>query len=317
MIHHVFANRSNIGDWLSARGLQALLKPLNVREHLCDEPFVDETIDRLAHAGPEDLIAIGGGGLFMDYFEPFWLRFRAIARRVPFVIWGAGYCDLKLEASLPDQSLLESIIAQSSLCVVRDDLTRRHLSSCLLPQAVACPSVAAIPRARTNGFGVLHADNYSTAGAPAYELMCEAGQQYAERTGRTYRQVNNHIKDGCEEALYSVLDLYAKSDVILSSGLHGCVIGVAMGKKVLAVSGDYKIESFMNAAGLSEWSCDITKVDTVPERLERLSSQSSADEFIKEARRANKAVAEQVKLIYEKKPRWTSNLKLKEEQVFA
>jgi hypothetical protein len=73
----------------------------------------------------------------------------------------------------------------------------------------------------------------------------------------------------------------------------------------------------MNAAGLSEWCCDITKVDTVPERLERLSSQSSADEFIKEARRANKAVAEQVKLIYEKKPRWTSNLKLKEEQVFA
>ena len=40
MIHHVFANRSNIGDWLSARGIQALLGPQRVMEHLCDEPFV-------------------------------------------------------------------------------------------------------------------------------------------------------------------------------------------------------------------------------------------------------------------------------------
>ena len=41
MIHHVYANRSNIGDWLSPRGIQRLLSPLLVTEHLCDDPFVD------------------------------------------------------------------------------------------------------------------------------------------------------------------------------------------------------------------------------------------------------------------------------------
>ena len=50
MIHHVYANQSNVGDWLSARGIQSLLAPLTVTEHLCDEPFVPETLRKLAKA---------------------------------------------------------------------------------------------------------------------------------------------------------------------------------------------------------------------------------------------------------------------------
>ena len=42
-VYHVFANRSNAGDWLSARGIQSLLGPVSVTELLCDEPFVPET----------------------------------------------------------------------------------------------------------------------------------------------------------------------------------------------------------------------------------------------------------------------------------
>ena len=76
MIYHVYANQSNAGDWLSARGIQALLAPREVREHLCDEPFVPQTIAALERATEEDFIVIGGGGLFMDYFEPFWKSFQ-------------------------------------------------------------------------------------------------------------------------------------------------------------------------------------------------------------------------------------------------
>ena len=40
MIHHVFANKSNIGDWLSAQGIQTLLHKYcgreKVLEHFCD-----------------------------------------------------------------------------------------------------------------------------------------------------------------------------------------------------------------------------------------------------------------------------------------
>ncbi len=51
MIYHIFANLSNIGDWLSAKDIQKLLHPEQIRECLCDEPFVEETIncDYLKH----------------------------------------------------------------------------------------------------------------------------------------------------------------------------------------------------------------------------------------------------------------------------
>ena len=75
MIYHIFANRSNIGDWLSAKGIQTLLAPAEITECLCDEPFLDETFDRLSDATSRDFIVIGGGGLFMDYFVPFWDQF--------------------------------------------------------------------------------------------------------------------------------------------------------------------------------------------------------------------------------------------------
>ena len=64
MIHHVFANRSNIGDWLSAKGIQRLLQPAPVTENLCDEVFVAQTLDALNRLEPSDLVLIGGGGIF-------------------------------------------------------------------------------------------------------------------------------------------------------------------------------------------------------------------------------------------------------------
>jgi polysaccharide pyruvyl transferase WcaK-like protein len=298
MIHHVFANRSNIGDWLSARGIQSLLSPLEVEQHLIDEPFVDETLARLAEADSDDLIIIGGGGLFMDYFEPFWRGFQPIARRVPFCLWGVGYCDLKLEKSLPKLSLIEPLIKQSSLCVVRDSVTRDRLKGCLLPEPVVCPSVALIDEQPVGGYGVLHVDNYSTAGVVAYDAMCEAAEAFAARTGRKCRQTNNLISAANEHALRSTLDLYAASDVILSSGLHGCIIAVAMGRRVLAVSGDYKIEAFMQAAGLSDWVCDITEVASLADRLESLSRQPQRSDFVAAARLANHSIANSVRSIY-------------------
>ena len=127
MIHHVFANKSNIGDWLSARGIQSLIRPHPVTEHLCDEPFVPATIEKLSAATPDDLILIGGGGLFMDYFTPFWQGLLPICRWVPTVIWGAGYCDHKRQPSQAPLELLAEIAATCRMCIVRDELSRKLL----------------------------------------------------------------------------------------------------------------------------------------------------------------------------------------------
>ena len=294
MIHHVFANRSNIGDWLSAIGIQKLLGDVEVTEHLCDAPFVDDTLSALAQASEEDLIVIGGGGPFMDYFEPFWEGLLDVAGHVPFVIWGVGYCDLKREPSRASRSLMDAVASRARLCVVRDDLTHRHLAGCSLPTPVPCPSLAAVDRTIEPAFGLLHVDNYSTAGADVYEAMEERGRAFANTTGRYLRKTNNRIDSGNRAALVETLAKYAASDLVLSSALHGCILAVAMGRKVLAVSGDWKIEAFMEAAGLGAWVLAQEDTDRLPSLLDRLTTQPDRGEFVLRSRTANEVVAAHV-----------------------
>lgn len=294
MIYHIYANQSNIGDWLSAKGIQQLLAGEEIRECFCDEPFVEETIAVLANAKDTDLVIIGGGGLLMDYFVPFWESFASVAKRIPFCIWSVGYCDIKHETSLPPNKLIEDIVRSSRLCIVRDELTRSHLPGCNIPEPVPCTSINVI-EATAKGWDLLHVVNYSTATPKVYEFMCETGNAFATRTGRVYRETNNIISKGNEDDLKNVLSLYKRSDLIISSALHGCIIGVTMGKKVLAVSGDRKIEGFMQQVGLQDWVIDIKEVDRMTSYLEKLKAQKGCDELIELSRMKNQVIAQKIK----------------------
>jgi polysaccharide pyruvyl transferase WcaK-like protein len=303
MIHHVYANQSNAGDWLSARGIQSLLGLPAVREHFCDQPFVAETLAALRQAGPQDFIVIGGGGLFMDYFVPFWEGFRSVADRVPFAIWGAGCCDRKCQPTRPPLKLVSEIVRRSRLCVVRDELTRELLAGCKLPPPVICPTVAAVPARGGAQPRLLHVDHYDNVGAEVYERMVREAEEFAGRTGRSYRQTNNLIPAGHNGALQKTLELYASADLVLTSRLHGCIIGLATGRRVLAVSGDRKVESLMAAAGLPEWVCDLDEIGTLSSRLPALPTQTVPTQFVERGRQGNRAVAERVRrLIQETVP---------------
>jgi polysaccharide pyruvyl transferase WcaK-like protein len=294
MIHHVFANKSNIGDWLSALGIQSLLPGATINEHLCDQPFVDKTSAALRKVSADDLIVVGGGGLFMDYFEPFWTQFEPIAERVPFCIWGVGYCDLKLEPSRAPTELLQRIVDRARLCVVRDDLSRRHLGRPSLPEPVFCPSLSVVQPSAELGFGLMQVDNYTTVGAAAYDVYTPAAEAFAERTGRPYRSTSNRITPGHTRELEALLKKYAAADLVVSSALHGCILGIGMGKKVLAISGDYKIEQFMDAVGLGEWVLSQEDVAQVPDRLEELPQQASAKDAVRVARQQHRRIADQI-----------------------
>jgi polysaccharide pyruvyl transferase WcaK-like protein len=297
MIYHVYANRSNIGDWLSAKGIQSLLAPLEVVECLCDKPFVGRTMRLLSGATPSDLIIIGGGGLLMDYFEPFWRRFGSVSRKVPFCIWGVGVCDFKTGKSLINKSLIEKIVKESRLCVVRDYLTFEYLSACDIPEPVPCPSVCVIRPPAVLGRDLLHVVNYTTVGVRGYEAMCALARDFAGKTGCVYRETNNRITKDSETELAQVMVKYEKSNLVLSSGLHGCVIGAAMGLKVLAVSGDRKIDAFMRTVGLRDWVVNPDEIEFICERLQDLERQVNPGAAIKEIRVKNQAVANQIKEI--------------------
>ena len=295
MIYHVFANRSNIGDWLSAKGIQKLLSPLDITECLCDVPFIDETMQQLSAATEKDLIVIGGGGLLMDYFIPFWEAFQPVAERIPFCIWGIGYCDLKLEHSLPPGNLITGIINKSKLCVVRDELTRLYLPDCNLPAPVPCPSINVIEPVSINSKDILHVDNYTTVGEAAYDAMCATGEDFAIQHQIIYRQTNNRITKDSEKEMEQILSLYRRSGYVLSSALHGCIIAVAMGLKVLAVSGDRKIEGFMGSVGLQDWVLDIHETGKVSEYLDKIHLQRWPGVILEDIRSKNEQVAADIK----------------------
>lgn len=295
MIHHVYANRSNVGDWLCARGIQQLLgQP--VVEHLCDQPFAAGTLAALRQATQQDIIVIGGGGLFMDYFDPFWQGLADLPEGPALCLWGVGCCDLKQQSSLPRLEAIRQLLRRSELCVVRDEVTRRHLAVQGLSTPVACPSICVV-EPQEPGWGVLHVDNFSTAGAEVYALMDQSCRVHAKRGNRPYRQTNNRIDPAGERTLFECLRRYRLSDRVVSSALHGCVIAVAMGLPVVAVSGDRKIESFMQAAGLQDWVLDVREVERLPDLLEQLERQRPVPEFTARTRLENAAVAQAVRRI--------------------
>jgi len=296
VIHHVFANRSNIGDWLSAMGIQRALGTPAVCEHLCDGPFVPDTLAALRRAGGGDLVVIGGGGLLMDYFAPFWEGMTEIVRRVPVCTWGIGLCDLKKEHTRPPDDVLREVLGAVRACAVRDELTRGYLHGLGVDAMIApCPSLEVVAPPPVRGHGILHVDNYTTVGAGAYEAMTALAREFAVRTGRRYRSRNNRIEPGDRDALAAVLASYAASDLVLSSALHGCIVAVAMGLPVIAVSGDYKIEQFMRAAGLDDWVLDADEVDRLPQMLRAAGSQQPSPDFLARARGLNLQVAEKVR----------------------
>ena len=131
-------------------------------------------------------------------------------------------------------------------------------------------------------------------GAAAYSHMRVAGMRWAETTARTYRETNNRIEPGREDELAAVIRRYTLSDVVFSSALHGCVIALAMGRPVIAVSGDRKIEAFMTAAGLGDWVLCRGDLDRLIPLLDIINRQPPVEAFVDDAIGANRDVARAV-----------------------
>lgn len=297
MIRLVYANRSNAGDWLSAQGIRSLLEPEPMTEHLCDEPFVADTLAALAARDQGDLLVIGGGGLLMDYFAPFWRGLLALRPLPRFCVWGAGICAWKHASCDLDPDLLGAIGRHSLLTVVRDDLTRQAITTAMggdLPLPVPCPSLVAIETPAEPGSGVLHVDHFDLVGADGHARMDAIAREFAARTGRMVLATNNRLPAGDHEALLRILSRYAAADVVVTSRLHGAILALAHGRRVVAVAADQKLDAFLRAVGLEDWGLEPHQLDELAARLERIHDQRVPLQVLAAAREEHRRIAADV-----------------------
>ncbi len=299
MIHHVFANRSNVGDWLSAIGIQRALG-LTVTEHLCDGPFVPETLEAVASLGPGDRVVIGGGGLLMDYFTPFWEGFAAAIGRTPYAIWGVGLVDIKREASRPPAGLIAEISTGADLVVVRDELTREMVGVPEVEVAV-CPSVLAVePRdGRAGDRVLLHSVNYTTVGEDVYEEMVEVLTAETAGRGMRYAELNNRIEK--DDRAHARAGAVGVRELRRSWSAHACTAASSRWRWGSRWSPCRVTARWTPSWRRPDWrdgTSPRTRSSRLPDLIDSAPGQPSPPEFVDRARAANLAIGERLRRLW-------------------
>jgi polysaccharide pyruvyl transferase WcaK-like protein len=310
MIFHIYADQTNIGDLLSARGIQRILGNLKMKEFIFREymeKFGDnwhsemcDEIQRSAKKG--DLIIIGGGGLFHGCFENFWIEFLKREYSALSYLWGVGNCELKDEVTLLPQEIKEKILQKTKILSVRDQRTATWLAANEKLKVVGCPSF--------NYFGMFQKKNIFKSKRIKHLLYVkhEGLEKHFEKDITTQignitainnlelKSIDNSIKSA--ENTNELLENYRWADLIISSRLHGCIIGHAMGKRIVAISNDHKIDEFMLSIKNNHLIYNPEEFSTHPPHFDEFMKQGIDNKFRVKTIFLNKHIGFQIKRKY-------------------
>lgn len=283
-IIQIFADKSNIGDWISALSIQELLKErssLNFSEYLlANFSVMDSTIKILNTLSKHDIVIIGGGGLLHPYFAPLWKSLHKMHFKFQLHIWGIGICQQRdLLANHISGELIKEVVDRSVSFSFRDSATVSFigLSDDFV---IGCPSMSysllntSKLETDENEDVLLHVMHPELAGANN-EIWIKSMGIMADSLGMRYCQIDNIVPVNSKKELTEMLELYERSKWIISSRLHGCILGATFNKKIIAISNDNKINAFMRDAGKSEWCFDISDFKEVQNKIYTLSKQAS------------------------------------------
>jgi polysaccharide pyruvyl transferase WcaK-like protein len=92
--------------------------------------------------------------------------------------------------------------------------------------------------------------------------------------------------------LYKWLDRYSSAKITVSSSLHGCILALSLGSKLIAISKDWKIEGFLQMVNLEEAICN---VDEIGKKAKHLELQKDVSKEIEKIKKENEYFAQKVK----------------------
>jgi polysaccharide pyruvyl transferase WcaK-like protein len=212
----------------------------NIHKSPVDWEFVHKNYDQ---------VIVGGAGLLHSVFEKFWVDLEKNCK-LPIIIWGIGVClpDNDSVKGVPKE-VVQSVFSRAVYANVRDELTRDFYSLSAEISITACPTLVHIDNnfkvAAKNGQGkdILHSSHVDlepTSTTPEIEQIIKtAGFNYTFTENIETKQF----------PLKTILNMYQKSDFVVTTRLHGAIIAYAFKRPYIAISYDPKIAAFHKLYG--------------------------------------------------------------------
>lgn len=231
-----YSSCDNIGNYLPVLGIQKLLS-IDTDTWCIHDENIDFDFINKHYKGA----IIGGAGLLHKCFEPFWVRLGRECK-LPMVVWGVGGCfpdDQKEKGVNP--KIAAKALNRCDLINVRDDVTaefyklsKAHISP--------CPTIACLRDFKTSSpkrTKILFSSHEELVSEDETESIKSAIQ----RIDRRYKYTNNIQRFHC-----GVNDIikryYCKSNLVVTTRLHGAIIAYALSIPYVAIPRDEKLRSF-------------------------------------------------------------------------
>lgn len=250
---YIYADATNVGDYISHLGVREVFKKDGPSLYAAGS-CLGETKAWLNFAGKNknNVLIIGGGGLIQHCFEAFWET--VLASGFPYVLYGVGACSMKGVRHPINRNLLARIASSATHIHIRDFYTK-ELFEGLGGKKVTlgeCPATDFIRswyqknkvvrggKEQPVLLNVIHDFDLSQSGVDVAQY-CQIVKEVCVNLGFKYSQTNNIHKN-----FEMLLKQYEEADIVISSRLHGCIIGIGMEKQVIAIDCDDKIKNYLH-----------------------------------------------------------------------
>jgi hypothetical protein len=235
-----YSDVPNIGNFLPVLGIKQVLSVPT------DTWTVKSKIDFGFINREYKCVIIGGAGLLHECFEPFWqLLLREC--RLPMIIWGVGVCRPDDEKrNVTDSSTVRDVARRCDLINVRDDITAELFANDDVVVS-ACPTLLYLSkfrRARANAQRMLFSSHEELVSSD----VTRAIRFKLRQIDREYRYTNNiqWPHRGLDDILNKY---YCRSNLVVSTRLHGAIIAYGLGIPYVAVAKDEKLRAFRRLYG--------------------------------------------------------------------
>ena len=238
------STNANIGNYMPVRAIQDMLgQEADVwnMHRPADWDFINNNYKA---------IVIGGAGLLARPFNHFWVAC-AEHCKLPIIVWGIGTCiidGLAAQDTMCDVEAVNSVFKRALMVNVRDEVTAELYGAGIENEIsiTACPTIAYL-----RDFDV-QAEAKTLTLSVHPELIDEQThdriQQVCEAAG--YNVLLTKNVQTPEEGLEDIIRYYfCRSELVVSTRLHGAITAYGLGIPYLALPGDEKAREFQRLYG--------------------------------------------------------------------